>query len=235
MNNKFLINIFCLFFLVSCNRPSTRTETLNSGSSGNYGSTTIIYRDGEGQTSSNENINVQTDNGSTTTFGSAATENPDLLNCNWSEDGVNNFIYNHNSIGSYNLCFVESKNQVYVQVQNPKSTGSLCFFPTTHVDNSSTYIGEASCIYMNSNKTIYPIQLYKNRNGYENYTITGLMIMYDIAYSFGYPYYQVLLIPDAYLYCMNYLVYSLYYSQNADTSYCDTFSNAGQYVYHRFN
>jgi len=120
-------------------------------------------------------------------------------------------------------------------LKTPKTSGAICLFPTTHYDNGgSTYIGDASCSNVSSSTTIYPLQFFKNRQGYETSNITGSMIMYDINHSYGYPYYGVYKIPDAYLICMQALYTSLFYSNNADTTWCDTFAAEAQYVYHAY-
>ena len=152
--NKNTLNIFYLLTLIinliGCQRPTTR-EYITPGNSS--GGTTIVYTTTEEEALLNaEDLTVQKNTGETTTFGSAVTENPDLLNCTWSQDGLSNYVYHHESIGSYNACFVESKNIVYIQMKTPQNGQSLCFFPTTSQDSSSTYVGEASCINMSSRK-----------------------------------------------------------------------------------
>jgi len=237
--NKLLILIIITFFCVACTRPNTRVYDANST---NSGPVEIIYRTEDVSTSNNSSsgetgggLTVQEESGQTTDFSQSIASNPDLINCTWSTDGVSNFVYNHSSVGDYNICFIASKNKAYIQIKSPKTTSPICLFPTTHYEGGgSTYIGDASCNNVSSNLTIYPIQFYKNRTGYENSTITGSMIMYDSAHSFSYPYYGVYKIPDAYLICMQALYTSLVYSNIADTTWCDTFAAEAQYVYHLF-
>ena len=235
-----ILTVLIFIFLISCTRPNTRVY---DSSSKTPGTVEIIYRTEEspglytnnGNTSGNNDLNVQDENGKTSEFSKSIANNPDLVNCTWSTDGISNFVYNHPSIGDYNICFVSAKNKAYIQIKSPKSTAPICLFPTTHFDGGgSTYIGDASCNNVSTNMTIYPLQFYKNRQGYESSNITGTMIMYDSPHSFSYPYYGVYKIPDAYLICMQALYTSLIYSNIADTTWCDTFAAEAQYVYHLF-
>jgi hypothetical protein len=229
--------ILLLLNFLACTRPSTRVYDSNSS---NSNPVEIIYTtEGTNETSSSSGqdgeLSVQEESGATTDFESSIASNPDIVNCTWSSDGINNFVYSHESIGFYNICFVSGKNKVYIQLKSPKTSGPICLFPTTSYENGgSTYIGDAACNNVSSNMTIYPIQFYKNRTGYESATISGTMIMYDIPHSFSYPYYGAYQIPNAYLICMQALYTSLLYSSNADTTWCDTFAAEAQYVYHLF-
>ena len=236
---NYLIILWFLIFSFGCTRPTTRTYESNDGQSGTV---EIIYTTESGDRTSDSNsgdtstVQVQDENGTVSDFAESLANNPDIANCTWSTDGVSNFVYSHESIGSYNLCYVSAKNKAYIQVASPKSSSPICLFPTTNYDSGgSTYIGDASCNNVTSSTTIYPIQFYKNRTGYESYNITGSMIMYDIGHQFGYPYYGYYQIPDAYLICMQALYSSLIYSSIPDTTWCDTFSAEAQYVYHLFN
>jgi hypothetical protein len=178
---------------------------------------------------------VKDDAGKSSDFSDAISSNPDIMNCTWSLDGNSNFVYSHDSIGSYNICFVTGKNKVYIQLKSPKSNTNICLFPTTSYDTGgSTYVGDAACIMPTSSTTIYPLQFTKNRPGYESSTISGAMIMYDSLHYFDYPYYGHYYIPNAYLICMQALYTSLLYSTNADTTWCDTFSAESKYVFHPF-
>ncbi len=232
------INIIFIFVLCSCSRPNTRTYEKNNSN----GTVEIIYTTesnrGNGINSSgtsDSGITVQTESGQTTKLEESIQNNPDLMNCTWSMDGESNFVYSHESIGGYNICFAPNSNKAYIQIKSPKTSYPVCLFPTTNYDNGgTTYIGDAICANINSNQTIYPIQFYKNRQNYESYTITGAMIMYDEPHRYAYPYYGVYKIPDAYLICIQALYTSLIYSNTADTTWCDTFSNEAKYVYHSF-
>lgn len=234
---KYLIYLISILS-ISCTRPSTRVY---ESAKNNNGQVEIIYTtessssSGENSGDNGSNLTVQDESGQMSAFEESISQNPDLINCNWSTDGISNFVYSHSSIGEYNLCFISNKNKAYIQLKSPKTSGAICLFPTTHYDNGgSTYVGDASCQNVSSSMTIYPIQFYKNRTGYESTTITGSMIMYDISHSYGYPYYGHYKIPDAYIICMQALYTSLLYSNNADTTWCDTFAAEAQYVYHTF-
>ena len=67
-----------------------------------------------------------------------------------------------------------------------------------------------------------------NRQFFESYPLTGVMIMKDESFDYPYPFNQKSLHPDAYLYCSEMLY------QRGISSYCETFKNVNKYTYHKF-
>ena len=229
---KYIFLFSILIVLVSCEQPRTRrVSTTSSASSSSSSSTTLT----EVSETTNASTEITTSS-STSPFSSSTFEtNDEISHCQWSENGTGNFPYNHSIIGNFAICLSSSgNNKIYFQIQNPIYDSPICFFPTTNQDNATTYIGEAVCLNATSSTSIYPVQLYKNRSGYSNYEITGVMVMKDAYYYFQYPYYSSLLIPDAYVYCMNHMANTQYYYGEADTTYCEAFDAAKQYMYHQF-
>ena len=154
---------------------------------------------------------------------------PEVAHCSWSTNGISGYASNHATIGPYTLCKSNTtETNVFIQVKNPITDSYLCVIPTTHSNNLSTYVGEPRCVMATSATTIYKLTLLKNRTGYSGYSITGGMIMKDKNEWFPSPYFQYLLVPDAYLFCAEYL------AQTGDSSYCYTFNIVGKFVYHQF-
>ncbi|MBI2520453.1 MAG: hypothetical protein HYV97_08540 [Bdellovibrio sp.] len=168
--------------------------------------------------------------GASSGSGSGTSSIPsEVAHCSWSTNGVSGYASNHATIGPYTLCKSNtSETNVFIQVKNPITDSYLCVVPTTHNNNLSTYVGEPRCVMATNPLTIYKITLLKNRTGYGGYSITGAMIMKDKNEWFPSPYFQYLLIPDAYLFCAEYL------AQTGDSSYCYTFNTVGKFVYHQF-
>ncbi len=153
----------------------------------------------------------------------------EIAHCSWSKDGVNGFPYTHPHIGPYGLC-QEKKDErkVHLQIKGTISDSQVCLIPTYHSNKRAIYVGEPRCLLIDDNKKIYPITLLKNRAGYSNFKITGVMLMKDKRFLYPGPFYQYLLSPDAFLFC------SQWRDQTGDNSYCDSFDSVAQYIDHQF-
>jgi len=162
----------------------------------------------------------------------------DAKHCTWSTSINAPYSYRHPHLspdeqnsyeGGYTICqSTSNETDIYLQLKNPIMNHQLCLIPTHHSGNNSVYIGEPRCLYVKANNVIYKISLIKNRTGYTSYPVTGVMMMRDKAYEYGAPFYQVILSPDAYIFCSQWL------AQYGDSSYCIPFKAAGNYVYHQF-
>lgn len=154
----------------------------------------------------------------------------EIKHCAWSADGISGFQMASNShIGPHTIC--QSKNintDVFIQVKNPITDSQVCIIPTYASNNASVYIGEPRCLMLNDNKRIYKVSLLKNRPGYGNFNVNGVMVMKDKAFFYPAPFYQHVLSPDAYLFCSQFL------DQYGDPSYCNSFKSVGQYIYKAF-
>lgn len=191
--------------------------------------------------SNTTNTTGGSESGGTTTGGGTVggtTIPAEVDHCQWSSDGVNGFQYSALHMdpdektatdGKYTICKSQTNPlDIYLQVARPLDE-QVCLIPTTHSGSNSVYIGEPRCLYVRSNSTLYKISMIKNRAGYSNYQMTGVMMMKDKAYEYGPPFYQVILSPDAYIFCSQWL------AQYGDPSYCIPFKAAGNYVYHQFS
>ena len=162
----------------------------------------------------------------------------EVSHCRWSDDGENGFQSaaahlspEENSLqeGGYTLCQSRANPlEVYLQIKSPITDAQLCLIPTYNSGGNSVYLGEPRCLYTNSTRKLYKVALIKNRQGYTSYPITGVMLMKDKAYQYDEPFYQLILSPDAYMYCSQWL------ALHGDPSYCIAFKSGGHYVYHQF-
>ncbi|MBT7609424.1 MAG: hypothetical protein HN576_06695 [Bacteriovoracaceae bacterium] len=226
---KFLKLLFLIlpFIIIGCNQPRDRrtaykARDLDSNSSYNYD-----YNGNGGN--ENGNGGNENSNPTATPTPNGQTVPPEISHCSWSSDGVNGFASTHAHIGAYTLCQSSSdQTKVHLQVKSPITDSQVCVIPTYHSNNRAIYIGEPRCLLINSNMSIYPISLLRNRTGYSNFQITGVMVMKDKAFFYPSPFYQYLLSPDAFLFCSQWL------DQTGDSSYCYAFDSIGQYVYHQF-
>lgn len=233
MKNFFFSMILTLSFL-GCDAPRKERSYTGSSSENNLFGSPVSNGSTSGSTSGGGSTGGST---SGTSVG-GTTVPPEVSDCRWSSDGVTGFESKAAHLspsednvdeGAYTLCQSSANEQeVYLQVKNPISDAQLCLIPTSHDGTNSVYIGEPRCLYVNSNQTLYKISLLKNRSGYSNRRITGIMMMKDKAYQYEAPFYQYILSPDAYIFCSQWL--ALYY----DPSYCIAFKNKGAYVYHQF-
>tara|TARA_B100000925_G_scaffold57247_2_gene37857 strand:+ start:5982 stop:6695 length:714 start_codon:yes stop_codon:yes gene_type:complete len=226
--------LFSLF--LACEQP--RTNRPNYGPrSGNQG-TTVIYQ-GTPQSDSSYSPGVSTDtlsassNSSTSDDSNSSSDNSPLVgisadnqNCNWSIDG-SPYEFKNEVIGDYNYCRSSTfSNNFYLQVKAP-ATSDLCFFPIYESEQSTHYLGNASCVRVLSSNQIYNIELYKNRPGFTGFPINGLLIVKNQSYTFGSPFPAGFPIPapDAFKTCMDHSFF--YYSTYGypDDSYCEAFNS----------
>ncbi|OFZ17161.1 MAG: hypothetical protein A2X86_01550 [Bdellovibrionales bacterium GWA2_49_15] len=234
MRNKILtISLLGLTALwaISCDAPRDRRAAFRDKTSLNSFPTFSGFSvDGPPSTGTPTTAGSGSGASGTTGSGSGSSAIPaEVAHCSWSTDGISGYASNHATIGPYTLCKSNSsETNVFIQVKNPITDSYLCMVPTTHNNSLSTYVGEPRCVMATNAKTIYKITFLKNRTGYSGYSITGAMIMRDKNEWFPSPYFQYLLVPDAYLFCAEYL------AQTGDSSYCYTFNTVGKFVYHQF-
>ena len=220
--------------MTGCDAPRSERRT----SAGSASSTDLFFNP-VGGTSGGTTTGGSSTGGSTTGGDTGSVTIPnEVSHCNWSPDGQNGFQSaaahmapdeTTASNGNYTLCqSTTNPLDVYLQVKNPITSEQLCLIPTYHSAGNSVYIGEPRCLYVRSNTTLYKITLVKNRSGFSTYPVTGVMMMRDKAYEYGAPFYQVILSPDAYIFCSQWL------AQYGDPSYCIPFKSAGHYIYHQF-
>jgi hypothetical protein len=226
-----LLSLILLGQLTSCDAP--RTERRVAGS----GSTNALF----GTPVNNITTVDRTPTPTTTPTGGTVgnvTIPTEVSHCSWSQDGSTGFsrgsahlspTEDSTNEGAYTLCqSTSSETDVYLQMKNPITDNQICLIPTYHSASNSVYVGEPRCLFVRSNTSLYKISLVKNRAGFSQYPVTGVMMMRDKAYQYGAPFYQMILSPDAYIFCSQWL------AQYGDPSYCVPFKSAGHYTYHQF-
>lgn len=218
---------FCLllFTLAACDQPRDRRTAYRGTQNEDNSSYSYNYNDnGNGNNGGNNGGNA-----TPTATPGGQTVPQDISHCSWSSDGVNGFASTHPHLGPYTVCQSSSdETKVHIQVQNPVLDAQVCLIPTYHSNNRAIYIGEPRCLLLNQNTSIYTVNMLKNRTGYSNFQVTGVMVMKDKAFFYPAPFYQYLLTPDAFLFCSQWL------DQTGDSSYCYSFDSVGQYIYHQF-
>lgn len=217
----------------SCDAPRTERRVAGSSSSNAIFGTPINNITTGDRTA--DPISTPIDTGGST---GNITIPSEVAHCSWAQDGLNGFergsahlspSEDSTSEGAYTLCqSTSSESDVFLQMKNPITDNQICLIPTYHSSSNSVYVGEPRCLFVRSNTSLYKITLVKNRPGFTQYPITGVMIMRDKAYQYGAPFYQMILSPDAYIFCSQWL------AQYGDPSYCVPFKNAGHYTYHQF-
>ncbi|MCR9204936.1 MAG: hypothetical protein NXH75_10180 [Halobacteriovoraceae bacterium] len=232
-SRKISLSIALLLLVASCDAPRTQRRVA-AGSANDFS----LFGGPLGNTTGGTTTGGTTTSGTTTGDTGGTTIPSDATHCTWSSDGVNGFTNGHAHLspnednateGAYTLCQSStSETDIYIQVKNPINGHQLCLIPTYNSGTNSVYIGEPRCLYVKNNTSIYKVTLIKNRTGYSSYAVTGVMVMRDKAYEYGAPFYQVILSPDAYIFCSQWL------AQYGDTSYCIPFKSAGHYLYHQF-
>mgnify|MGYP007063383099 CR=1 FL=1 len=238
MNGFHIKTTFIVLFLsimYSCEKPRSRRPTTLEDSKERFSyspsyempqsiNTNQIDTNDKGFDDKNNSDNSST----------SSTENvsipQEISHCTWNLDGKTKLQYNHQIIGDYTLCQASNdESTIWIQVSNPITDSALCFVPVTSDNNNSTYVGEPRCTYIYEQSKVYPIKLYKNRSGYYSYPINGVMVMKDKPVYFPQPFNMPKLVPDAYIFCMEYL------ARTGDGGYCESFDSAGQYINHQFN
>ncbi len=225
MQNKIII-LTLLILTASCDAPrDRRTAYSSSSNSNNQFSPSYETTGTSGTGSSNSSDDTSSDRADSD---SGETIPDEIKHCTWSSDGSTNFAESHSHLGQYTICQSTNKKDVWIQVKTPISDAQVCMIPTHNSGSSSVYVGEPRCLMISESKKIYKITLFSNRSGYQNFSITGVMVMKDKSFFYPAPFYQYVLSPDAYIYCSQFL------DRYSDSSYCNAFKQVGEYVYKQF-
>jgi hypothetical protein len=221
---KLSLLLLIAFAMTSCDAPRDRRTAYSSSNNSNQFSpsyeSTGTSNTGSSNTDDTSSDREDSDSGETI---------PDeIKHCQWSSDGSSNFEESHSHLGQYTICQSTNKKDVWIQVKTPISDAQVCMIPTHNSGSSSVYIGEPRCLMVSESKKIYKVTLFSNRTGYQNFSITGVMVMKDKSFFYPAPFYQYVLSPDAYIYCSQFL------DRYNDSSYCNAFKQVGQYVYKQF-
>lgn len=215
---KKIFAIFCVIvFVTACDSPREQRRVLDT--TGQQTTTTTAYSVA-GKSNSTDSSKVNT--------------NPDIpsaaSHCSFSDDGITGFQSLHNHLGKYTICQSRADDKdIYFQLETPIKDVQLCFIPMFDNGKKAIYIGEPRCIGPNIKSKIYNVKMLKNRKNFEEYKLTGLMVLKDKAFFYPAPFSQYILSPDAFIFCSQWL------DQTGDQSYCESFNSKKQFIYNSFN
>lgn len=229
-NNYFKIfTLLISLIAISCDQPrDRRTASTNSTDQQSPQNFEFDFNSGgDGRnTGSDGEYNIDDQGSGSGSHGQIPVQ---VSHCRWPGTSGGAYAHQHHHLGQYTVCqSTQQDTDIYIQVRDPVTDSNLCLIPTYHSNDKAVFIGEPRCFKAEKTDTIYRIGLLKNRTGYSNFNVTGVMIMRDRAYFYPHPYNQNLLSPDAYLFCSQWL------DQYGDPTYCQAFDAVGQYIYHRF-
>jgi hypothetical protein len=243
------IIILSLALLHSCQEPRSERTALDpanipNNTSNNTASNPYVGFENDGNTRTDTDTDTDTNNNTdptdnTPTPTGSPTIPEEVRHCQWSVDGINGFQNSGHahlsptessaSEGAFTICQSRTNETIiYLQLKASINDAQVCVFPTYEADGKSVYLGEPRCLLAQSPKTIYKVNLLKNRSGYSSYPVTGVMVMKDKSYFYQAPFYQFALSPDAYTFCSQWM------AQYGDPSYCSSFKQGGHYVYQKF-
>ncbi len=165
----------------------------------------------------------------------------EISHCTWSLNGTDGYASGsgHFSQGeldqnqkNLNLCQHKGDElKVYLQLKYIPTEG-VCLIPTfrNEQDGKQTSIGNFRCQRMASDNTKAQLfELVKDRVGFTQFPINGVMLMKDKKYTFPPPYPKHPISNlAAYNHCMQQLV------QKRNHLFCVAFKRAGHYHYHQF-
>jgi len=235
MRNKIII-LMALIITASCDAPRDRRAAYkeDTSDSGPYWFSPSSSSGGQtsSDSSSDSSSDTSTDRTDTTSDTTSSDSNipEEIKHCSWSTDGTSGFSTTDKPhLGDHTLCQSKSNpNDIYIQVKTTIPDSQVCFIPTYNSSSASVYIGGPRCIMINETKKIYKITLNKNRTGYSGYAINSVMVMKDKAYFYDSPFNQLVLAPDAYIYCSQFL------DQYGHPGYCESFKRRNEYVFKKF-
>lgn len=158
-----LLPLFVLF--TSCDAPQ-RTRLPATGVTGEFYSTT------GGTTNGTTGMSTGGTTGSTTGSSNSVTSVPGFETCSLGDK------YHSIDLGYFGLCQSTQSETIFKFRTSLSSTSvRVCLIPT-YKDNSgsSTYIGQPQCTYTTAGQVMSGT-LYKDRSGFSNYPINGVMVM----------------------------------------------------------
>lgn len=151
--------------IVGCDAPQ-RTRILSSNSS--------TYTDPSTGNGSLGNTSNSTSGSNSGNSGSsnAVTSVPGFENCNIGDN------YHNIDVGHFGLCQSTQDETLFkFRTSLGSSSSRICLIPTfKDATGSSTYLGSPQCTYTTAN-TIVTGKLYKDRSGYSNYALNGVIVM----------------------------------------------------------
>ena len=154
----------------------------------------------------------------------------EVSHCQWFHKN-SNFPHTSSHLeGGYSVCQSSfDKKKIFFQLQEPSLEEDLCLIPVHRQNNGDLlYIGDAFCQRISSHLIIYKFHISANRENFENFLVTGVLIMRDSEYSYSFPYRESKTSSEAYEECLT------QQTTNGNGSYCRAFKEAGQFVSYEF-
>ncbi len=160
-----LFFLLTIFLLAACDAPQRTRAPMNFISSDN------VSNPGPGFSGTTSGSQSGGSTG-TTTGGGTTTTDPGFQHCDLSDK------YHTIDIGHFGLCQSTLDESIFrFRTSMASSTVRICLIPTyKDANGSSTYLGQPQCAYTVANKVIQG-QLYKNRNGFSDKLINGVIVM----------------------------------------------------------
>jgi hypothetical protein len=225
MLNKFFLIMAILLFQSCFEARDRRSRKLNKNSIGFDNSTSSGASSSSPSSSSNNfsNTNVYIPSGSE--------------NCQFSNDGITNFVSFSAHLGNYNICQSDKDDKkIFLQLKEPVSDTRICIIPTYHKtgSNLSIYLGEPRCIFVSDKSKIYQVDLVKNRQSpnqamvFSHYAVKGIMIIKDKSFFYPPPFGKEIRSPDAFLQCSRSLDVGV-------ATFCESFKSVGEYTSVKFS
>ena len=228
-----LTSFALLLFLAGCFEQRDRSKAFKT--QGAEGQSSFGTFDSQSAENSRKTASGSTDPEEDSSIPSSSTMPVDQIpleisHCMWSTNGTDGYAETSNThVGPHTLCQSSSNSDdVYIQVRDKVLDAQVCLIPLHHEGTKSIYIGEPRCLMLSDNSKIYRVRLFKNRDGFQGSSVTGVMMMKDKAYSYPPPFNQIVLSPDAYIFCSQFLE-----RYNYD-GYCQAFKTVGQYIHKKF-
>lgn len=197
MKSSALFLIF-LVLLTSCDQPRSRKDAYTSDNFKFNGS------DGDGSGDDDDKGN-----------GGLATE--------FSHCGTKTYTHSSPYLADYMLC-KSSQDETKFYFRMSQSGGTIWLIPMYKSSSTSLYIGNPVSNYITPGATGSQYRLYKNRTGFESYTLNAVMILKDEKITFGYPYTGVWDNVQAFLQCMH--------TAHLTDAYCQAYVAQKRYELH---
>jgi hypothetical protein len=227
---KVIFLVIVMVMISSCNEQRSRSTAYSKNN--NNGLTSLggtNYK--TGTTTTDGRIPAGTIDSGTGRVDDKSTLPPEVAHCKFALDTKSALEIPSSSLGAMTICKSKEDDRIIYTQFEKDQTARILMFPTYHSGTKSFYIG--SPVYNIQETTlaaykIYKYELEKNRKGFENYPITGVMMMKDEVNFYPFPFQGPYRNNEAYMMCNDWLYHS------NDSRYCNAFKAVGKYVYKVF-
>ena len=137
-------------------------------------------------------------------------------------------------LGGYSVCQGQSDmTDIFFQLQQSSHSGEeICIVPIHQAQgqgNTPLYIGYPKCKRIYDSSEIHQFYLSKDRENFETFSITGVLIMRDTKFYYPSPYNKKIYSSEAYHECLDKI------TEESIASYCTTFHHSRNFVYEDFS